>query len=75
MAFKGALVIKTEKCKGCEVCITGCPQNPACIALSKKVNAKGYNYLEVVNADACIGCANCAVICPDGVIEVYRAKE
>ena len=75
MAFKGALVIDTEKCKGCEVCITGCPQNPACIALSKKVNAKGYNYLEVVNADACIGCANCAVICPDGVIEVYRAKE
>ena len=75
MAFKGALVINTEKCKGCDVCITGCPQSPACIALSKKVNAKGYNYLEVVNADACIGCANCAVICPDGVIEVYRAKE
>ncbi|MBO4655582.1 MAG: 4Fe-4S binding protein [Bacteroidales bacterium] len=73
MAFKGALVINTEKCKGCEVCITGCPNGV--IALSKKVNAKGYNFLEVVNADACIGCANCAVICPDGVIEVYRAKE
>ena len=74
MAFKGALVIDTEKCKGCAVCITGCPQDPKCIALSKKVNAKGYNYLEMVNEDACIGCASCAVICPDGVIEVYRAK-
>ena len=74
MAFKGALIIDTEMCKGCAVCITGCPQKPACIALSKKVNAKGYNYLEMVNEDACIGCASCAVICPDGVIEVYRAK-
>ena len=73
MAFKGALVIDTEKCKGCAVCITGCPNH--CIALSKHVNAKGYNYLEMVNEDACIGCASCAVICPDGVIEVYRAKE
>ncbi|MBO4646452.1 MAG: 4Fe-4S binding protein, partial [Bacteroidales bacterium] len=46
MAFKGALVIDTEKCKGCAVCITGCPNQ--CIALSKHVNAKGYNYLEMV---------------------------
>ena len=67
-------MIDTEKCKGCAVCITGCPQDPTCIALSKKGTAKGYNYLEMVNEDACIGCASCAVICPDGVIEVYRAK-
>ena len=73
MAFKGALVIDTEKCKGCGVCITGCPNK--CIALSKPVNGKGYNYLEVIDENACVGCANCAVICPDGVIEVYRAKE
>jgi 2-oxoglutarate ferredoxin oxidoreductase subunit delta len=25
-------------------------------------------------SDACTGCMNCAVICPDGVITVYRAK-
>ncbi|MBQ6071390.1 MAG: 4Fe-4S binding protein [Bacteroidales bacterium] len=73
MAFKGALIIDTEKCKGCGVCITGCPNQ--CIGLSKHVNAKGYNYLEMTNEDGCIGCASCAVICPDGVIEVYRAKE
>ena len=72
MAFKGTLVIDTEKCKGCSVCITGCPNGV--IALAKKVNSKGYNYLEMVKPDDCIGCANCAVICHDGVIEVYRAK-
>jgi len=71
MAFKGTLKIDTERCKGCGVCITGC--NNQCIALAKSVNKKGYNYLELINDD-CIGCANCAVICPDGIIEVYRAK-
>ena len=71
MAFKGTIVIDTEKCKGCGVCVTGCPQN--CIALGKKANKKGYNHLEII-ADTCIGCANCAILCPDGVIEVYRAK-
>ncbi|MBQ7550563.1 MAG: ferredoxin family protein [Bacteroidales bacterium] len=72
MAFQGTLVIDTEKCKGCGVCIVGCPKKV--IALSKKVNHKGYNYLEMVNEAECIGCANCAVVCPDGVITVYRAK-
>ena len=72
MALKGTLVIDSEKCKGCGVCIEGCPQNV--IALSKNVNVKGYNYLEMINEDACVGCANCAILCPDGIIEVYRVK-
>ena len=72
MAFKGTLKINSECCKGCGVCITGCPNK--CIALSKNVNKKGYNYMELINEDDCIGCANCAVICPDAIIEVYRAK-
>jgi len=72
MALKGTLLIDSEKCKGCGVCIEGCPQNV--IAPSKNVNVKGYNYLEMINEEACIGCANCAILCPDGVIEVYRVK-
>ncbi|NLJ82270.1 MAG: ferredoxin family protein [Bacteroidales bacterium] len=68
---KGAIVINTERCKGCGVCIPTCPNKV--IALSKKVNSKGYNHLEVQN-DNCIGCANCAIVCPDGVITVYRVK-
>jgi 2-oxoglutarate ferredoxin oxidoreductase subunit delta len=68
---KGTIVIDIEKCKGCAVCVGACPNKV--IALSKKVNGKGYNYLEMVE-DNCIGCANCAIVCPDGVITVYRAK-
>ena len=69
--MKGSIVIDTEKCKGCEVCIPTCPEEV--IALSKKVNRKGYRYLETVN-DNCTGCTNCAIVCPDGVITVYRKK-
>ncbi len=71
MAAKGSIVVDIEHCKGCGVCITVCPQSV--IALSKNVNGKGYNYLEMVNDD-CTGCTNCAVVCPDGVITVYRKK-
>ncbi len=71
MAAKGTIVVDIEHCKGCGVCVPACPQNV--IALAKKVNGKGYNYLEMQN-DQCTGCTNCAVVCPDGVITVYRAK-
>ena len=71
MAFKGQIVIDTEHCKGCGVCLEACPMH--CIELSKNVNSKGYNYTHVVN-DNCIGCASCAIVCPDGVISVYKVK-
>ncbi|TVR42826.1 MAG: 4Fe-4S dicluster domain-containing protein [Bacteroidia bacterium] len=71
MARKGDVVINIEKCKGCEVCLTACPNQV--LALSNEVNSKGYHYAMKVNAE-CIGCANCAVVCPDAVITVYREK-
>jgi 2-oxoglutarate ferredoxin oxidoreductase subunit delta len=71
MAIKGAIVVDKERCKGCGVCATACPNQV--ITLSKNVNGKGYNYAEATK-DACIGCASCAMVCPDGVITVYKAK-
>ncbi|MCR5064381.1 MAG: 4Fe-4S binding protein, partial [Bacteroidales bacterium] len=32
MAFKGQIIIDTERCKGCGVCVPVCPMK--CIALS-----------------------------------------
>ena len=71
MAFKGQIVIDTEHCKGCGVCLAACPMQ--CLELSKNVNGKGYNYTQTVN-DKCIGCASCAMVCPDRVISVYKIK-
>jgi 2-oxoglutarate ferredoxin oxidoreductase subunit delta len=69
--IKGDIVVDTELCKGCEVCIASCPFSV--IFMSGEVNSKGYHFAVKVN-DECTGCMNCALVCPDGVITVYRAK-
>lgn len=38
------------------------------------MNVHGYSYVEVAMPDDCVGCAACAIVCPDGCIEVYRKK-
>lgn len=71
--MKGAIVVNTERCKGCSLCVVACPQHV--IAVSNKVNLYGYSYIEVVDAEKCTGCSSCGIVCPDGCITVYRKKE
>ena len=70
--IKGVIIVDKERCKGCDVCVSSCPFGV--LELSTMVNSKGYNYSQMVNED-CIGCANCAVMCPDSCITVYRQKQ
>ena len=72
MALKGAIVVDTERCKGCSVCLVNCPTKT--IALAKEGNSKGYNFAYMAAPENCTGCTNCAVVCPDTVITVYRVK-
>jgi 2-oxoglutarate ferredoxin oxidoreductase subunit delta len=69
------LIIADERCKGCELCITACPQH--CLDLDRaRVNALGYHPVRLTDADACTSCAFCARICPDAVFTVYaRPRE
>lgn len=70
--IKGTVVIDTEKCKGCGVCVASCPFQV--LSLAGEVNGKGYNYSFMADPDACTGCTNCATVCPDSCIVVYRQK-
>ena len=69
---EGRIVVDTERCKGCGVCIPACPFDV--IALAEEVNSKGYHYAYMKNPEACTGCVNCALVCPDVAIQVYRKK-
>jgi len=67
--IKGRVEIDIQKCKGCELCTTACKENA--LSLSETINIKGYHYI-IANNDVCTGCVNCALVCPDAVITVYR---
>jgi 2-oxoglutarate ferredoxin oxidoreductase subunit delta len=69
LQMAGKIIIDTERCKGCTLCITVCPRNV--ITLSEKSNSKGYFPAQATNP-GCTGCANCAIVCPDCAIEVSR---
>ena len=58
--IKGAIVVDTERCKGCNLCVVACPLHV--ISLTAK-------------EDTCNGCASCATVCPDGCISVYKVKQ
>lgn len=70
--IKGAIVVNTERCKGCNLCVVACPTDV--LSLNKEVNNRGYNYAFMKNPDDCIGCSSCGLVCPDGCITVYKVK-
>jgi 2-oxoglutarate ferredoxin oxidoreductase subunit delta len=70
--IKGSVVVNTERCKGCELCLVACPSKV--LAMTKEVNQKGYHFAYMANEDDCTGCASCGLVCPDSCITVYRMK-
>ena len=55
--IKGAIVVNTERCKGCQLCIVACPQDVIGLA-QKKVNVHG--------------CSLCVEACPQNVIALAK---
>lgn len=69
--IKGKVEINIQRCKGCELCTVECKEHA--LALGDAINIKGYRYV-IANNDLCTGCVNCALVCPDAVIKVYRTN-
>ena len=72
---QGKIIIDKERCKGCQLCVSACPQEV--ITVSRKLNQKGYYPAECVASENnenrnCTGCTMCAIVCPEVAIEVYR---
>jgi len=69
---QGFVEVENEVCKACDLCLLACPRD--CLKLGENVNSKGYHYVLFEDVENCIGCADCAVVCPDAVLTVFRAK-
>ena len=70
---RGKIIINSNHCKGCGLCITACPKD--CIGLSDQADLRGIR-LSILNDNPdCTGCTLCAVICPDVAIDVYKKIE
>lgn len=67
---QGKVRFNHERCKGCELCISVCPQK--ILRLSDKQNSFGVMYPECFNPEKCTGCKLCAMMCPDSVISVQK---
>ena len=65
----GKIIIETERCKGCGLCVAVCPKG--CIEISTESNKNGFFPAQASEAD-CTGCAICGIICPEAIIAVFR---
>ncbi len=66
---KCRVVVKTELCKGCDLCINYCKKNV--LKSSENLNRQGYHYAEADASAECNGCMVCTIVCPEVAIEVY----
>lgn len=66
------IVIDSNKCKACYLCINECPKK--LLKIGEKTNALGNHVVEFCDPNKeCLGCAMCATRCPDlAITEVLR---
>jgi 2-oxoglutarate ferredoxin oxidoreductase subunit delta len=68
------LAIASDRCKGCELCITACPHHVLELDQSV-VNALGYHPVRLIDPAGCTSCVLCARVCPDAVFTVFAPRK
>lgn len=66
-----AVWVDTKRCKACDICVSYCPAGV--LGMRLEPSAVLGKIIEVVHEDACIGCRDCELHCPD--FAIYVAKK
>jgi 2-oxoglutarate ferredoxin oxidoreductase subunit delta len=70
MPVKGWIEVNQLFCKGCELCVSSCPQEVLALDM-EHLTSKGYHPV-FLKAAGCTGCAICALVCPEAALTIYR---
>jgi 2-oxoglutarate ferredoxin oxidoreductase subunit delta len=62
--------VNKERCKGCGLCVHFCRRQA--IQLLAEINSRGFHPAALFEVEKCTGCADCALLCPEACITVYR---
>ena len=65
--------VNTDNCQACNKCVTGCPAGVLGMRYDR-TSVLG-SIISVEYPEACIGCGECELICPDFAIYVADRKE
>jgi len=70
MPVKGWIEVDELYCKGCELCVSACPQSVLALDM-ERLTQKGYHPV-YLSAEGCTGCAICGLVCPEAALTIYR---
>ncbi len=61
--------VKGKACKGCEVCLSWCPQSAISMVPSGS-GAENKPSIALIDSKNCIGCGECILACPSSAIQI-----
>jgi uncharacterized Fe-S center protein len=61
--------VKKKVCKGCELCLSWCPQSAISMVETNPGSPKGPHFA-FIDSKNCIGCGECILTCPAGAIQI-----
>jgi len=65
--------VDTARCKACDICVDACPAGV--LSMKQEATSTLGAMISIVAPDACIGCNECELMCPDFAIYVADKKE
>ena len=66
----GFVEVIKERCKSCELCVVTC--NKDCLEMGEEMNSSGYFPVVFIGEERCTGCGQCADMCADLALLVYK---